>query len=266
MNSLPPPRDPADDADEQYRRASSLDPSRPSEATRRAVLSHATRIAAGRARRATLRPWMLLRPAVVGTAATAVLVGVLVAPRFLVPRAPESPEPKIGSTSLPPAQAPAPAETARPSAPQPGLLRARPPAETYRQAAPAVRAESVNEPRADMSAAPGAASVATSARAVQARRPSAADADALRRAAAAGDLAALDAQLAGSGDIDARDEQGRTALMLAIVNGRADAVELLLAHGADPNAADAHGTTPLQAAERTGKPGISGALRRHGAR
>lgn len=282
MSTLPPPWDPSDDADEQYRRTSDLDPSRPSEATRRAVLSHAARIAAGRARRETLRHWasrlgavLRWRPAMVGTVATAMLVGVLIAPRFLVPRATApAPEASPVRAEQQAARAPVPAESARQSAPLAALQRARVPA----NAAPAVHvaqgasgqmaaarlAEPLNEPRADMSAAPGAAAVATPAPAVQARRPSAAEADALRRAAAAGDLTALDAQRAGRGDIDARDEQGRTALMLAIVNGRADAVEWLLAHGADPNAADAHGATPLQAAE--GKPGISSALRRHGAR
>ena len=48
MSTAPPPWDPADDPDEQYRRASALDPSRPSEATRHAVLSHAARLAAAR--------------------------------------------------------------------------------------------------------------------------------------------------------------------------------------------------------------------------
>ena len=41
MNKVPPDQDPADDVDAQYRRASAVDPSRPGEAVRRAVLAHA---------------------------------------------------------------------------------------------------------------------------------------------------------------------------------------------------------------------------------
>ncbi len=46
MNTLPPGQEPHDELDELYRRASERDPSRPSEATRRAVLAHAERVAA----------------------------------------------------------------------------------------------------------------------------------------------------------------------------------------------------------------------------
>jgi ankyrin repeat protein len=67
-------------------------------------------------------------------------------------------------------------------------------------------------------------------------------------------------------DIDARDESGRTALMLATLHGQTHAVDTLLASGADPNAADAQGTTPLQAAIAGGQPSIVAALRRAGAR
>jgi ankyrin repeat protein len=93
-----------------------------------------------------------------------------------------------------------------------------------------------------------------------------ADPDALRQAAAGGNLTALGAQLANASDIDARDAEGRTALMLATLNGRTDAVTFLLAHGADPRAADAHGTTPLQAAIAADEREIIAALKRYGAR
>jgi len=292
MSTVPPPWDPSDDVDEQYRRASDLDASRPSEATRRAVLSHAETLAAARARgQSGRRPWMsalgaMLRwqPAIVATVASALLVAILIAPQFLVPRAPESsrseslrdaaPVTRPATAPPPPpvlrteqqeakAQAPAPPGPARPSTPPATLQRARSPSESYSRAP---REAALNEPRADMNAAAGVAAGVTTARAVQAPRPSASGAQTLRRAAAAGDLAALGAQLAGGADIDARDEQGRSALMLAVVNGRVDAVEWLLARGADPNAADAEGVTPLQAAQRNGRPEISSALRRHGAR
>ncbi len=66
--------------------------------------------------------------------------------------------------------------------------------------------------------------------------------------------------------IDARDGNGRTALMLATLHGRRAAVNALLAAGADPNAADAEGTTPLQAAVAGGQPEIIAALQRAGGR
>jgi ankyrin repeat protein len=50
--------------------------------------------------------------------------------------------------------------------------------------------------------------------------------------------------------IDARDEAGRTPLMLAVTQGQIEVVRLLLARGADPNAADNAGHTPLQQARQ----------------
>jgi Ankyrin repeats (3 copies) len=97
MNKVPPSRDQPEDVDDQYRRASALDPSRPSEAVRRAVLAHAARLAAERATRiegsktkftrtALTHAWW--RPAILGTLAAAALAGLMIAPRFLVPGAP----------------------------------------------------------------------------------------------------------------------------------------------------------------------------------
>ncbi|XP_075969674.1 ankyrin repeat-rich membrane spanning isoform X2 [Anticarsia gemmatalis] len=53
-------------------------------------------------------------------------------------------------------------------------------------------------------------------------------------------------------NIDDKDENGTTALMLASETGRAAAARLLLASGADANAADADGWTPLAFAARGG--------------
>jgi ankyrin repeat protein len=91
------------------------------------------------------------------------------------------------------------------------------------------------------------------------------DAD-LRRTAEIGDIPHLQALLDRKISIDARDESGRTALMLATLRGQSDAVDVLLAHGADPNSADALGTTPLQAAIAGGQQQIVVALQRAGAR
>jgi ankyrin repeat protein len=88
----------------------------------------------------------------------------------------------------------------------------------------------------------------------------------LWHAAQIGDLPALQALLGKQPAIDARDNGGRTALMLATLHGQSGAVEVLLASGADPNAVDAQGVTPLQAAMAANQPAIAEALRRAGAR
>jgi hypothetical protein len=88
----------------------------------------------------------------------------------------------------------------------------------------------------------------------------------MRRAAEIGDVAPVRMLLDKRAPIDARDENGRTALMLAVLHGQSDAVDVLLARGADPNAADAHGTTPLQAAIAADQQAIIAALQRAGAR
>jgi hypothetical protein len=291
MSTLPPPFDRSEDADERYRRASGDDPSRPSEATRRAVLDHAARLAAERTRRAARRRrFMALlaprwRPAIVGTLAAAVLAGVVIAPQFLAPTAPaESPPPRA---ALPapavnaPATAPPAARAARPSvarerarvaasAGHSNALTARP---LEQQAdAGAAHAPPLEEPavvtgdRSLVQTTAATSRAAVVAAPAPASPPAPVDPDALRQAAAAGDLTALRAQLASGGDIDARDAQGRTALMLATVGGQADAVAVLLAHGADPSAADAHGTTPLRAAVAADERAIIAMLRRYGAR
>jgi ankyrin repeat protein len=88
----------------------------------------------------------------------------------------------------------------------------------------------------------------------------------MRRAAETGDTQELTSLLGATNDIDARDDSGRTALMLATLHGRAGAVDVLLGHGADPNAADAHGMTPLQAAVAGDQHAIIRSLQRAGAR
>ena len=65
--------------------------------------------------------------------------------------------------------------------------------------------------------------------------------------------------------VDARDQDGRTPLMLAVVQGRLEVVRLLLARGADPNAADNDGRTPLQQARDRNLRDIAALLERAGA-
>jgi hypothetical protein len=72
----------------------------------------------------------------------------------------------------------------------------------------------------------------------------------LQSAAAQGDVAQATSLLDQGAVIDARDEAGRTPLMLAVTQGQLEIVRLLLARGADPNAADNAGHTPLQQARQ----------------
>jgi hypothetical protein len=72
----------------------------------------------------------------------------------------------------------------------------------------------------------------------------------LQSAAAQGDVAQATSLLDQGAVIDARDEAGRTPLLLAVTQNRLEIVRLLLARGADPNAADNAGHTPLQQARQ----------------
>ena len=287
MSKVPPSQEQPDDVDDQYRRASALDPSRPSEAVRRAVLAHATQLVAKRAtgdegstikstRTAVNQAWW--RPAILGTLAAAALAGLVVAPRFLALRSPAAATPSAALV----AQAPATRTDERAaSAPAVGADmpshtgRARPKANAPASdgTAPVVAETASAAPRARGLAQSTDAMVAGAITAVPrlgaAVTPASAAVDpavAFRRAAETGDLEGLKAQLEKQADVDSRDAVGRTALMLATLRGQASAVAVLLAYGADPNAADADGTTPLQAAKAGDHPAIVAALQRYGAR
>jgi hypothetical protein len=305
MSKVPPSQDQPDDVADQYRRASALDPSRPSEAVRRAVLAHAAQLVAKRAtrdegsvikstRRAVNQAWW--RPAILGTLAAAALAGLVVAPRFLALRSlPAAATPSAeGSVAAPTSVAQAPdtrTDERAASAPAAGPeSTAKPRASTRSADMPTARARpKVNAPVRDgpaavvaetASAAPRARGEAQSTDALgaglEARQrlgaavtPTNAAVDpaaAFRRAAEMGDLSGLKALLEKQADIDSRDAVGRTALMLATLHGQSNAVAVLLAYGADPNAADADGTTPLQAAKAGDHPAIVAALQRYGAR
>jgi Ankyrin repeats (3 copies) len=329
MSEMPPSKDESEDVDDHYRRVSALDPSRPSEPVRRAVLEHAARLAEertpnaertannatrgiGSTRPARHRTWW--RPAAFGTLAAAMLAGVLIAPQFLTPRAPPSAsapaqvsQPKAAATPAAPAEmkeqprrsaaderAPAPPPAPVPSPASPNLQGNPAPAS---DSAPeiaaknaAVRAESMANAR--NGAAAGSASSASSASsagsdsdtdarqrmqalahtsgmlaAPRAAAPAPQELAAqVRRAAEIGDVTTLQSLLGKQPVMEARDADGRTALMLAALHGQAAAVDALLARGADPNAADARGMTPLQAAVAGNQPAIVAALQRAGAR
>jgi len=276
MNEVPPGQDVPDDADDLYRRASALDESRPSELVRRRVLGHAAQLAAERAaQNAANRTWR--RPAIFGTLAAAALAGLLITPRFFTPSVPPG---------LPPTAALQPPAALPPAAPLPPATVSRN-QEAPAPAASEQRANRIPEPAAEfaakdspakmqnMAAARSRAAASDASQAGALAQPMAPLAAAgrssdpaaeLRRAAEIGDVPEMQTLLDKQPLIEARDENGRTALMLAALHGQSRAVDVLLAHGADPNAADGQGTTPLQAAVAGNQQAIVAALRRAGAR
>lgn len=245
------------DLDALYRRAAAPDASRPSESVRRAVLRHAADLAAGRSR--AWRP----RVAYVGLAAAGIAC-LLILPHFVLPPTPDPlarrPLDVSAETSrnrhaveyashfngIPYSHSPASVAGADALA----EIAPRPPPVPPVAVPPLAMARRAPAPTP-------AAATATSAQDM---------ASSLRNAATAGDVARLHALIDQRADLDARDSDGRTALMLAVRNGRTDAVVALLTSGADANAADSGGTTPLQAALELDQPAIAAALRHAGAR
>jgi hypothetical protein len=87
----------------------------------------------------------------------------------------------------------------------------------------------------------------------------------LQAAAGLGDVRQTALLLDQGVAVDARDEAGRTPLMLAVAQGRLEVVRLLLARGADANAADNFGRTPLQQAREKNLRDVAALLERAGA-
>jgi ankyrin repeat protein len=317
-----PPSGDGDDDMERRFQTGLQDEGGPSEAVRRAILDHASRMAVEHARSQSGRRWSAMLPArrrntIFGALAAAVFAGLLVVP---ILRAPvvhrQSP------VAAPPNRESAP-QSAQAPAPRPGqapeLQSAQPPAprlaelersnSTYRGAGAQRRitadadkpkeaagpassssnygsqaktepqaviggvpspaappaALAMQAPASDAASAVAAAPAPSSRQLARATTSSVERGESLRGAAAAGDLAAVNALLGSSLDVNARDRSGRTALMLAILNGHADVVEALLARGADLNAVDSSGTRPLQMARAKGNAEIIDSLLRAGA-
>jgi len=77
-------------------------------------------------------------------------------------------------------------------------------------------------------------------------------ADPIHDAAAAGDLAAIQAELDKGVDVNAKDNDGRTPLHYAAKYATKEVVELLIPNGADVNAKMKDGATPLHVAAQDG--------------
>jgi hypothetical protein len=283
MNELPPSDDQPDDVDDLYRRASALDASRPSESVRRAVLDRAAQLAAERAAlnspvkvdftaRTKRPPWR--RPAIFGTLAAAALAGLLVVPQLIAPRAPPAPAAPSAAQVQSKAESRADARDAARTADAANSAVKSPRAEAqnrpHAQSEPPQNGASASDDRRAQRVTSGISGLSASPpRAAADTAPAARWTDLsaeLRRAAEAGDVPALQGVLDRHAVIEARDDSGRTALMLATLHGQTLAVEVLLAHGADPNAADTRGTTPLQAAVAGNQEAIAAALQRAGGR
>jgi ankyrin repeat protein len=130
--------------------------------------------------------------------------------------------------------------------------------QNYGSAAPPTFPTAPDPQISRLAPAPNAASVASSRSAPQ---PAA-----LQSAAASGDTAQTTVLLNQGAALDARDDHGRTPLMLAVMQGRLDVVRLLLDRGADPTIADGAGRTPLQQAKQQNLREIAALLERAGAR
>jgi hypothetical protein len=184
--------------------------------------------------------------------------------------------PKSSALAAPAAQAPSADEIAAPKATEVKPRRDLPaPERQDALAQSAAQAEKIY-PQNYVPAAPPAVQtapdpqisrMAPSQNAARAASPrSAPQSAALQSAAASGDAAQTTVLLNQGAALDARDDHGRTPLMLAVMQGRLDVVRLLLNRGADPSIADGTGHTPLQQAKQQNLREIAALLERAGAR
>lgn len=84
--------------------------------------------------------------------------------------------------------------------------------------------------------------------------------DSLLHAAAVGDVAAVSAALAAGASLDARDQRGRTALLLAVLGDHVTVAEVLVASGASADSFDDRHDTPWLATGTTGSVAMLEAL------
>jgi hypothetical protein len=289
---------------ERYRRASDTEAAAPSEAVRAAILAEGRRAAELRAKEVRGQPFDASRPAAndsrwrmtaFGTAGAALVAALLFAPR-LWESAP--PAPTVSNTAQPPKLESLPVapnaseslqeivvtQATRENSKSAGAVSPKSSAPAA-PAAPAAQARPADEiaapkltevkPRMDLAGPPAVptapdpqisrlASSQDAARVASSR--SAPQPAALQSAAASGDIVQTTALLDHGAALDARDDHGRTPLMLAVMQGRLDVVRLLLNRGADPSIADSAGLTPLQQAKQQNLREIAALLERAGAR
>jgi ankyrin repeat protein len=177
------------------------------------------------------------------------------------PRAADAASPKLSAAAPSPPQAPPERQLAEALA-QPAAPAEKIHQQNYVQAAPqAAPSDAANAPAVP----PGPVlSHLSTARAAGSRNtpPPAA----LLSAAASGDTGQTTTLLDQGAALEARDELGRTPLMLAVMQRKPEVVRLLLDRGADPNVADSAGRTPLQRAKQENLREIAALLERAGAR
>jgi hypothetical protein len=294
MSTSPPEGGPDHGVETLYRRLAKLDPSEPAAATREAIMARAQELANSRSadvrhnRRGPRLRWS--RSAMMGALAASIVIALVIAPRYLRPGSynagesqPQSPVPPAANQSLqlaPPAGPATDRQFAQGTAARPES--APPPAANGSRAASApMNAAAAKSATPEGRGADVTASEAALGNAQQAMRaPNAAERSAfaarapalverpeqrLREAAEAGDVGKIATIAPGLTDLNARDAQGRTAVMIATLHGQMAAVTTLLSLGADPNVADANGLTPLKAAREAGAGGIVTVLERYGA-
>jgi hypothetical protein len=276
----------------RYRQASETDAVAPSDAVRAAILAESRRVAEQLAKQAPQHPVDVSRPAAndshwkitaFGTAGAALLAALLFAPRYwenAPPARVRAPPPASAAAQAQakPAQArqshsdsnslqeivvtgaenkktapPSVAQNYAPVSPSPSPFAAAPPAPAARLRPPGLSA------RAAQSSALSASADRFVGGAI-AQKPAT-----LQSAIAQGDVAQAASLLDQGAVIDARDEAGRTPLMLAVTQDKLEIVRLLLARGADPNAADNTGHTPLQQATKRNLQDVAALLEQAGA-
>jgi Ankyrin repeats (3 copies) len=270
VKERPPNED--DDIDEQYRRASARDASRPSEPVRRAVLRHAAELAAQRAagrgpiapdeladdaghngelgpvkfdiKRPAANEWRW-RPAAYGGLAAAALAGLLIAPHFLPPaHAPVSSSPPAARSASKKTEAPPVTALETPRAPAPETSPAAPLPMAQRVPRPAPSSNAPPAPRPDVPAGTsGASSAAADAASAVAAKPRAfAEEPPPARALGSGALSAFVATRARA-PIDSA-----TALRQAAQGGDLSRLKALLDEQIEVDARDPTGRTALMLA------------------